>query len=57
MFRKLFALETAALHASEDAAQLRQDQPAHPLGDSLRDLARLTATPSRYGMWSTRASV
>ena len=56
MFRKLFALETAALQASEDS-QLRQEQPAYPLGDSLRDLARFTAIPSRYGMWSTRASV
>ena len=57
MFRKLFALETAALHASEDAVQIRQEQPAHPLGDSLRDLARFTAIPSRYGMWSTRPSI
>ena len=57
MFRRLFAIETAALQIRDDEVSLREEQPAHPFGESFRDLSRYTAIPSRYGMWSSRTSI
>jgi hypothetical protein len=54
MFRRLFAIETAALHVDEDAVPCQHEQWEHPLGEALRDLTRFTAIPSCYGMWSSR---
>lgn len=59
MFRRLLAIETAAIQSAclhVDESAFRQDQPAHPFGGSLSDPARFAATPSCYGMWSSRAS-
>ena len=56
MFRRLFALETAAILTRADDAAPRQDMPSHPPGESLRDLSRFAATPCSYGIWSSRAA-
>lgn len=57
MFRRLFAIETAALRAHADDEAARQDHSDVPPHEQLRDLARYAATPSRYGMWSSRATI
>ncbi len=56
MFRRLFAIETAALQTRADETTLRQDMPSYPPGESLRDLSRFASTPSSYGIWSSRAA-
>lgn len=56
MFRRLFAIETAALQTHIDSQALRQDQGGQSTGDGLRDLSRSAATPSCYGMWASRAA-
>lgn len=54
MFRRLFAIETAALRSDDTA--LHGDRLVHPVGESLRDATRFASTPSCYGIWSTRAA-
>ena len=56
MFRRLFAIETAALRLQADEAALHQDAPAYRPGESLRDPARFASPPSCYGIWSSRAA-
>lgn len=56
MFRRLFAIETAALQSHADDVASHHDHLVHPVGESLRDMARFVSTPSCYGMWSTRAA-
>ena len=58
MFRRLFAIETAALRAStEDNSASRQELSDYTPSEMLRDVSRFVGTPSRYGMWSSRATV
>lgn len=57
MFRRLFAIETAAIQTRFNEASGCHDQTEHGMGESLRDLARSAATPSCYGMWSARTAV
>ena len=56
MFRRLFAIETAAIKTRADETMLRQDALSHPPGESLRDLSRFASTPSSCGIWSSRAA-
>lgn len=56
MFRRLFAIETAALQTDIDNQALRQDQGGQIMGNGLRDMSRSAATPSCYGMWASRAA-
>ena len=54
MFRKLFAIETAALQHRDD--DNHHDQPARIAAVPLSDMARFMAVPAGYGMWASRAS-
>lgn len=56
MFRRLFAIETEALHSSADALDERQEPVDTNFSNNLRDLARFASMPSRHGMWSSRAA-
>lgn len=56
MFRRLFAIETAALQIQDGDHSARGEQAPHPHGDSMLELARYSASPSCYGMWSSRAA-
>lgn len=57
MFRRLFAIETAALQASKEDTSSRQEPSDYTPGEMQRDVSRLVGTPSRYGMWASRATV
>ena len=57
MFRRLFAIETAALKANSEDTSSRQEQSDYTPNEMLRDVSRFVGTPSRYGMWSSRATV
>ncbi|MBE7211245.1 MAG: hypothetical protein INR65_09520 [Gluconacetobacter diazotrophicus] len=54
MFRKLFAIETAALQQRD--ADAGQDQSARIVTGPLVDMARFPAVPAGYGLWASRSS-
>ncbi len=56
MFRRLFAIETAAIQNAVEQASGRYDNQALPPIDSFRDPARAMAMPAFYGMVSTRVT-
>ena len=56
MFRRLFAIETAAIRNAAEQGADRYDGQAPSLVDSLRDLARPMGAPSYYGLSSTRVA-
>ncbi|WP_419730105.1 hypothetical protein [Lichenicola sp.] len=57
MFRRLFAIETAALQASREENAPRQEASDYTPGEMLRDVSRFVGTPSRYGMWASRSTL
>ena len=56
MFRRLFAIETAAIRNVAEQGADRYDGQAPSAFDSLRDLARPMGTPSYCGFASTRVA-
>ena len=56
MFRRLFAIETAAIRNAVEQAADHYDASASSVVDSLRDLARPMAAPFYYGLASTRVA-
>ena len=56
MFRRLFAIETAAIRNAVEQTVDRHDGQASSVVDSLRDLARPMAATFHYGLASTRVA-
>ena len=54
MFRRLFAIETAAIRNDIEHAADRYDSPTLPQIDSFRDPARPMAMPAYYGAAALR---
>ena len=54
MFRRLFALETAAIQNDVEHAAYRYDIPTLPQIDSFRDPVRPMAMPACYGAVALR---
>ena len=55
MFRRLFAIETAAIQDIEQASARYEGQTLPPV-DSFRDPVRPMALPAYYGMVSARVA-
>ncbi len=56
MFRRLFAIETAAIQNAVEQEPGRYDGLMLPQVDSFRDPARPMAMPAYYGMVSARVA-
>ncbi len=56
MFRRLFAIETAAIQSAVEQASGRYDNLMPSPVDSFRDPARPMAMPAYYGMVSARVA-